>query len=75
MTEFELFNYLHSEIKEKKEIEIGIEKDGFKAGSKFDWKILETFWSSHKLNFDQLIDMHHTELTRQKLKDQIFTKK
>ena len=36
MTEFELFNYLHSEIKEKKEIEIGIEKDGFKAGSKFD---------------------------------------
>ena len=35
MTEFELFNYLHSEIKEKK-IEIGIEKDGFKAGSKFD---------------------------------------
>ena len=35
MTEFELFNYLHSEIKEKK-IEIGIEKDGFEAGSKFD---------------------------------------
>ena len=26
-----------------------------------DWKIVETFYGSYKLNCDQLVDMHHTQ--------------
>ena len=47
--------------KSKKETEIRIEKNGFKANSRLDGKIVKKFWGGHRLNFDQLIDMYHTQ--------------
>ena len=47
--------------KSKKETEIRIEKNGFKANSRLDGKIVKKFWGGHRLNFDQLIDMCHTQ--------------
>ena len=35
---------------------------------------LETFSSRHKLDCDQLVDMHHSKLTREKPKYKISTK-
>ena len=38
--------------KSKKETEIRIEKNGFKANSRLDGKIVKKFWGGHRLNFD-----------------------
>ena len=40
MTEFKFYNYLDPRTKGTETL---IEKDGFKPGSRLDWKIEETF--------------------------------
>ena len=67
-----------SRSKKQKETDvwnIWIEKDGFKPGSRLDWKIVETFWSGHELNCDQLVDMHHTQNSLEKNRKTEFLQK
>ena len=52
---------IRSRSKKQKETDIWIEKDGFKPGSRLDWKIVETFQSGLKQNCDQLVDIHPTQ--------------
>ena len=61
--------------KKQKETDIWIEKDGFKPGSRLEWKIVQTFYSGHELNCDQLIDMHHTENSLEKNRKTEFLQK
>ena len=49
-----------SKSKKQIKMETRIEKDGFKAGSKLERKVVETFQVSYKQNCDQLLDMSNT---------------
>ena len=50
-----------SRSRKQKEPDIQIKK-GFKLGSRLDWENVKGFKSEHKLNCDQLIYMHHTQI-------------
>ena len=46
----------------------------FQPGLILDLKIVEKFSGGYKLNCDQLVNMEHTQLTRQKSKDNLDKK-
>ena len=51
-----------SSSKKQRETDIWIKEDGFILGLRLDWKILETFYGSCKLNCDHLLDIHHFQI-------------
>ena len=55
-----ILQLVRSKRKKQIKMETRIEKDGFKAGSKLERKMVETFQVSYRQNCDQLLDMRDT---------------